>query len=780
MSQPHILVLEDDDDVRSMLTAVLQDQGYLVTAVDRGEQAVAKARSQSFDLIIADIRMEGMDGLEAIELAKKEQPELGSLVVSGYASQEETSRANSLQVGGYLRKPFKIQELLGYVRRELAGKLRVERRQEGQDSQKTLLKWALRTATGLAIQNGELEGDVNAASELAGRLARARGLGADVAEGVEIGTLLRGLQGCEAGKLPESLQERVADEISRVLVADDSQESSIAALALCAHAERDVVLDAEKLAARHPGRWDADLLTAYSDAPTEQAPEEERPGSSQSLLALGRTLEQLGDLENALQAYRETLKNSESAQEKSSACLGQARLAFKAGELEKATKFAGQSVKSAQSTGPVAHARALLEAGLLLAEHRHGRALPVLEEASRALASVGQKASQAQAGLALAALSQESSAAPHLEHLFAPENALELSETTRRMMPLLVQHTALVDGPSSLAWLAKLSSGFPQELVQCLRQDQLDVEVKQRVLEALEKNTRVLPVTVLEQLSRDADPTIRKRAVTLNQARGEVNSSAPLLMVHTTGRLEVWLGGEAIPDKDWKTQKVRALFALLASQWGRPFQGEVLTDILWPESGEKGRKNLWWSTSMIRSALRREQDASTVLVRDGEVLRLDADCPHWHDIEELRTAFAKGKKAMDSNELEVAVRHLGRIPSLYRGPYLEGSFFDWALELRRELSRTAIQGMNMLGRVLLSQKRHHQAMEVGQGMLEIQNHSQDAHLLLMRAYLGLGQPEQAMRQFEVCASMLRREFDLEPTIELLEVFHRAKYGIPEG
>ena len=92
-----ILVLEDDDNLRDVLAEVLTDEGFEVKAVGRGEAAVECAAQQSFDLIIADIRMEGIGGLEALEQTQKLQPNIGSLIVSGYATEHETARAERLQ-----------------------------------------------------------------------------------------------------------------------------------------------------------------------------------------------------------------------------------------------------------------------------------------------------------------------------------------------------------------------------------------------------------------------------------------------------------------------------------------------------------------------------------------------------------------------------------------------------------------------------------------------------------------------------------------------------------
>ena len=180
---------------------------------------------------------------------------------------------------------------------------------------------------------------------------------------------------------------------------------------------------------------------------------------------------------------------------------------------------------------------------------------------------------------------------------------------------------------------------------------------------------------------------------------------------------------------------------------------------------------------MMRSSLKREnQDASHLVIREVDTLKLDEDYPHWHDTTELRNAYAKGKKAFSDGDLEGAVSNLGRIPDLYRGPYLDGCYLDFALELRWEFSQLAVQGCGLLARALLEMRRFHQTLEVGQRMLEIQPHVQEGHLAVMRAQLALGQPEQVVEQFERCAEILQREYELTPNDELFEVLQQAKEG----
>ena len=96
-NKPRILVLEDDPKMLEVLVDVLREHDYDVTPASNGEDAVTKAMESSFDLIIADIRMEGMSGLDAVEKSRQKQPEIGTLIVSGYATPDNMARAMQLQ-----------------------------------------------------------------------------------------------------------------------------------------------------------------------------------------------------------------------------------------------------------------------------------------------------------------------------------------------------------------------------------------------------------------------------------------------------------------------------------------------------------------------------------------------------------------------------------------------------------------------------------------------------------------------------------------------------------
>ena len=107
----HILVVDDDDGIRSLVKKFLNENNYLVTTADSAEDASEKIKIIKFDLIVLDIMMPGKNGLEFIEENKKN---LDTPIILLTAKGEAKERIEGLEVGAddYLPKPFEPKELI--------------------------------------------------------------------------------------------------------------------------------------------------------------------------------------------------------------------------------------------------------------------------------------------------------------------------------------------------------------------------------------------------------------------------------------------------------------------------------------------------------------------------------------------------------------------------------------------------------------------------------------------------------------------------------------------
>jgi DNA-binding NtrC family response regulator len=103
---PRILVMEDDRSVALGLEVVLREEGYHVNLAGTGELALEAFKQKRFDLLVADLRLPGIDGMEVIKQVKRETPETEVIVITGYGTTAKAVQAMKLGVHDFLPKPF--------------------------------------------------------------------------------------------------------------------------------------------------------------------------------------------------------------------------------------------------------------------------------------------------------------------------------------------------------------------------------------------------------------------------------------------------------------------------------------------------------------------------------------------------------------------------------------------------------------------------------------------------------------------------------------------------
>jgi DNA-binding NtrC family response regulator len=112
---PRILIVDDDPGQRSLLDSFLKSQGFETVLATSGDRALEVLRSERLDMMISDVRMPGMSGLETLRLARQEHVLLPVLLVTAYADIREAVGAMRDGAVNYLPKPIDLDELLGIV-----------------------------------------------------------------------------------------------------------------------------------------------------------------------------------------------------------------------------------------------------------------------------------------------------------------------------------------------------------------------------------------------------------------------------------------------------------------------------------------------------------------------------------------------------------------------------------------------------------------------------------------------------------------------------------------
>ncbi len=116
LKAPRLLIVDDDASQRSLLDSFLTSQGFETVPVSSGEKALEILRAEEFAMMISDVRMPGLSGLETLRLARKEHATLPVLLVTAYADIREAVGAMRDGAVNYLSKPIDLDELLASVR----------------------------------------------------------------------------------------------------------------------------------------------------------------------------------------------------------------------------------------------------------------------------------------------------------------------------------------------------------------------------------------------------------------------------------------------------------------------------------------------------------------------------------------------------------------------------------------------------------------------------------------------------------------------------------------
>ena len=126
---PKILLVDDEDRFRTTMRKMLTGHGLDVTDLDSGQAALTALAAQPYDVVVLDLRMPGLDGVQTLKAMKALHPDLEVIILTGHASMDDAMEI--MQLGGteYLLKPCSLEELLDKI--ELAVERQSTRRTHG-------------------------------------------------------------------------------------------------------------------------------------------------------------------------------------------------------------------------------------------------------------------------------------------------------------------------------------------------------------------------------------------------------------------------------------------------------------------------------------------------------------------------------------------------------------------------------------------------------------------------------------------------------------------------
>lgn len=255
-----------------------------------------------------------------------------------------------------------------------------------------------------------------------------------------------------------------------------------------------------------------------------------------------------------------------------------------------------------------------------------------------------------------------------------------------------------------------------------------------------------------------------------HQPRGTSGEAAQqaCLQVLSLGSLTVRVAGTVIPDKAWRTQYVKWLFAHLAYAWDRPLGTESLIDELWPEADpEKARNNFKFTLSTLRQVLRShlppELQHLDVILRSSSTLQLNPDLLDRHDAVTLSRlvkslALVPEGQAPWERQAQEAILQA-------RGPFLSECYLDWAVDARQTLELQLQELARSLLERLERAQRWDAVIAVASHLLELDRYAQWALVSALRALRQSERRAEALRLWERTQGLWQDE-GLEPEAEL--------------
>src|SRR5438093_5962452 len=217
------------------------------------------------------------------------------------------------------------------------------------------------------------------------------------------------------------------------------------------------------------------------------------------------------------------------------------------------------------------------------------------------------------------------------------------------------------------------------------------------------------------------------------------------------------------------TKKAQALLAYCALRPGQAHQREKLATLLWGDTEEyNARNSLRQTLFVLRTALRGNLSRTLRIAGDTvatEPLTIDVDVLAFERLAAERTPQA-----------------LEQAAALYRGDLLDGfivdeeSFEQWLIEERERLRELAIKVLARLLRYQDAPGMTEAAVQTARRLLVLDPLQEAVHRLLMRLHGQAGRREAAMRQYEVCVNLLRRELRLEPEPETRQLYEAIQKG----
>ena len=114
-----VLVVDDDENIRKVEVAILEDEGYTVESAGTAKEAIDKSRRKFFNVALIDIRLPDMQGIELLTRFRDTTPKMRKIIVTGYPTLQNAVDAVNKGADAYIVKPFDVERVLDTIKQQL-------------------------------------------------------------------------------------------------------------------------------------------------------------------------------------------------------------------------------------------------------------------------------------------------------------------------------------------------------------------------------------------------------------------------------------------------------------------------------------------------------------------------------------------------------------------------------------------------------------------------------------------------------------------------------------
>src|SRR4030066_872356 len=114
-----ILIVDDDENIRKVLAAILEDEGYSVESVDTAKKGIEKSETAFYNLALLDVRLPDMEGIDLLPKLRETKPKMRKIIITGYPTLQNAVGAVNKGADAFVMKPFDVEKMLITIKEQL-------------------------------------------------------------------------------------------------------------------------------------------------------------------------------------------------------------------------------------------------------------------------------------------------------------------------------------------------------------------------------------------------------------------------------------------------------------------------------------------------------------------------------------------------------------------------------------------------------------------------------------------------------------------------------------